>query len=106
MSVGWSVCRLVKKNVKNVKNCQKKCQNMSKKCQKMSYKIGRSVHLSICLSVGQKNVKNCQKSVKNCQKKRGFETNNDCTSEDQDDDTLLEYTPQISRGLSVCRLTV
>ena len=41
---------------------------MSKKCQNMSYKIGRSIHLSICLSVGQKNVKKCQKSVKACQK--------------------------------------
>ena len=41
---------------------------MSKKCQNMSYKIGRSVHMSICLSVGQKNVKKCQKSVKTYQK--------------------------------------
>ena len=43
--------------------------------------IGRSV----CVS------NKCQKSVKNCQK-RGFETNNECTSKHQDDDSLLECT--------------
>ena len=61
-----SVCR--SKKCQKCQKLSKKCQNMSKKCQNMSYKIGRSVHLSICLSVGQKNVKKCQKSVKTCQK--------------------------------------
>ena len=65
-SVCLSVCR--SKKCQKCQKLSKKCQNMSKKCQNMSYKIGRSVHLSICLSVGQKNVKKCQKSVKTCQK--------------------------------------
>ena len=64
MSVCRSVCRS-----KKCQKLSKKCQNMSKKCQNKSYKIGRSVQLSICLSVGQKYVKKCQKSVKTCQKK-------------------------------------
>ena len=66
LSVGLSVCR--SKKCQKCQKLSKKCQNMSKKCQNMSYKIGRSIHLSICLSVGQKNVKKCQKSVKTCQK--------------------------------------
>ena len=39
-------------SVKNVKNCQKSNKACKKKCQNMSYKIGKSVNLSICQSVG------------------------------------------------------
>ena len=61
MSVCLSVGQKMSKTVKKVSKHVKKCQNMS-------YKIGRSIHLSICLSVGQKTVKKCQKCFKTCQK--------------------------------------
>ena len=54
---------------------------------------GRSFYVSLHRSVGRSVClwNKCQKSVKNCQK-RGFETNNDCTSKYQDYKTILECT--------------